>query len=137
MPEEDKVEVEATEKEMSDYLKFKSKHKWPSFHIDRQTGLRLFREKYGVEHGSTYHCPWCYEGKLFHNPEEDFYVCRKCELRFEITCLDMATLGQFEETKKQEREAKREEKREQRQRDGGAKASDTLSQGAIDELERT
>ena len=113
---------EPNERDVNAFHKWKSKHKWPEYHLDRQTDLRLFREKFGVEHGSNFHCPWCFEGKLFLHEsgypledtnlqDQDFYVCRKCELKFRLECLDPGILTSLEDKRKEERRQKREERK--------------------------
>ena len=105
-------------KAIAAFKKWKEKRKWPEFYLDRETNIRLFREKYGVEHGSNYHCPWCYEGRLFHNQDQDFYVCRRCELKFKIECLDPEMFEHLLVTKKEERKQRRLQKRAQESHSG-------------------
>jgi len=93
--------------DVAKFLKWRSKQQTPEATLNQQYDLYLFRKKYGVYTGSNFHCPWCWTGRLYYNTEEDFYVCRGCELRFKLECLDPDTLDKLVIKKKADKAQKR------------------------------
>lgn len=112
MTEPDKPILDASD--IQRFQKWKSRQKDPNTTINQQYDLHLFRKKFGVHTGSNFHCPWCWTGRLFYNPEEDFYVCRQCELRFKLDCLDSDVLDKLTIEKKAEKAQKRIDKKGQK-----------------------
>lgn len=100
------------EEELLKFRKWKEKHTRPEYTLARQKELREFKEKFNVDKASNFHCPWCFNGRLYQrgtDPEEfPIYVCRGCELQFQMICLQQEELSKMIERKKQERKEKRE-----------------------------
>jgi len=117
--------------EIQKFLKWKSKQIDPNSTINQQYNLHLFRKKYGVSKGSNFHCPWCWTGRLFYNSEEDFYVCRECELRFKLDCLDPDILDKLTVEKKAERAQKRLDRKGQK---GVKPGHEDIPQEVLDHL---
>lgn len=107
--------AEASEEEQAAFAKWKAKQSNPILTLARKKDLREFKEKFNVDTGSNFHCPWCFSGRLYQRetgPDEfPVYVCRDCELQFQLVCLQQDELDQMIARKKQERKEKRESSR--------------------------
>ena len=101
-------ELEASPKDLTAFQKWKSKHKDIGRLLQNQESLQNFKEHYGVDKSSNFHCPWCFEGRLYFNSVKEFYVCRKCTLHFKIEALDLGKLELLSIERKEKRVASRE-----------------------------
>lgn len=116
MPDE---KPEFTDADVRRFLKWKGeKSPWEvDFALAKQENLRSFREKYGVDKASNFHCPWCWTGRLYELLEEPgIYACRQCELKWEIHSKTPEALTVALEAKAEERRQKREERKADRQK---------------------
>jgi len=105
--------LEFTAADVRRFQKFKKdKSPWEvDFAIQRQTNLREFKEKYGVDKSSNFHCPWCWNGTLYELEEPGTYVCRQCELKWEIHSITPEALTAALEAKVEERRQRRESRK--------------------------
>ncbi len=108
---EEKLEFNAAD--VRRFRKFKKdKSPWEvDFAIGKQTNLREFKEKFGVDKSSNFRCPWCWNGTLYELPEAGTYICRQCELKWEIHSMTPENLTLALEAKKEERRQRREDKK--------------------------
>lgn len=104
--------ADPTEEEISAFQRWKEKHSDPLLTLARKKDLREFKEKFNVDTGSIFHCPWCFSGRLYERETrtEEFpvFVCRDCELQFQLICLQQDELDRMVARKRQERKEKRE-----------------------------
>ncbi len=108
--------LEFTAADVRRFQKFKGKKSpWEvDFAIGRQTNLREFKEKYGVDKSSNFHCPWCWNGTLYELPTSGTYICRQCELKWEIHSITPEALTVALEAKTEERRQRREARKEEK-----------------------
>ena len=106
--------AEPTEAELVAYEIWKNKHPGGGMILAKRRDLREFREKFGTDTASNFHCPWCFTGRLYFIEDlavSDLYVCRSCELQFSLTCHSQPELDKMVADKKEERKIRREEHR--------------------------
>lgn len=105
--------LEFTSADMRRFKKFtKDKSPWEvNFAIGKQTNLREFKEKFRVDKSSNLHCPWCWNGTLYELEELGKYICRQCELKWEIHSITPEELTLALEAKKEERRQRREDRK--------------------------